>query len=105
MQKGNVDDFRALWRLRAVDAEHTIVKLEILVDPKLPAPASIVTPELCTAAEKAVTGVRTHAEKNTSNASASHTQQDTPGPGAKEGAKDGATEAAKDGAKEKEEGS
>lgn len=75
MQKGNVDDFRAVWRLRAVDAEHTIVKLEILVDPKLPAPASIVTPELCTAAEKAVTGVREHAEKKRTEASASHTEQ------------------------------
>jgi ribosome-associated toxin RatA of RatAB toxin-antitoxin module len=64
MKSGNVDDFRAVWRLRAVDAEHTIVKLEILVDPKIPAPASIVTPELCTAAEKAVTGVRENAEKN-----------------------------------------
>lgn len=63
MLRGNVDDFRAVWRLRAVDAEHTIVKLELLVDPSLPAPASLVTPELCTAADNAVTSVRKHAEK------------------------------------------
>jgi hypothetical protein len=63
MLRGNVDDFRAVWRLRAVDAEHTIVKLELLVDPSLPAPASLVTPELCTASENAVTGVRKTSEK------------------------------------------
>jgi ribosome-associated toxin RatA of RatAB toxin-antitoxin module len=63
MLRGNVDDFRAVWRLRAVDAENTIVKLELLVDPSLPAPASLVTPELCTASENAVTGVRKQAEK------------------------------------------
>jgi hypothetical protein len=70
MKSGNVDDFRAVWRLRAVDAEHTIVKLEILVDPTLPAPSSVVTPELCTAADKAVSGVRDQAEKNRLAASA-----------------------------------
>jgi hypothetical protein len=63
MLRGNVDDFRAVWRLRAVDAENTIVKLELLVDPSLPAPASLVTPELCTASENAVTGVRKESEK------------------------------------------
>lgn len=63
MLRGNVDDFRAVWRLRAVDAEHTIVKLELLVDPSLPAPASLVTPELTNASDNAVTSVRKHAEK------------------------------------------
>jgi len=70
MDRGNVDDFRALWRLRAVDAERTIVKLEILVDPKMPVPSAIVTPELCTAADKAVTGVRNHAEAKKKEATA-----------------------------------
>lgn len=64
MLRGNVDDFRAVWRLRAVDAEHTIVKLELLVDPSLPAPASLVTPELCGASENAVASVRKQSEKN-----------------------------------------
>ncbi|MBK9259006.1 MAG: hypothetical protein IPM54_04150 [Polyangiaceae bacterium] len=63
MLRGNVDDFRAVWHLRAVDSQHTIVKLDLLVDPKLPAPASLVTPELCTAAENAVSGVRKQSEK------------------------------------------
>ena len=61
--KGNVDDFRAVWRLRAVDENRTVLKLEILVDPKLPLPASMVTPELAYAADKAVTAVRDRAEK------------------------------------------
>jgi ribosome-associated toxin RatA of RatAB toxin-antitoxin module len=60
--RGNVDDFRAVWRLRAVDDTHTIVKLELLVDPKLPLPGSAVTPELQYASDKAVTAVRDKAE-------------------------------------------
>ena len=60
--RGNVDDFRAVWRLRAVDDTHTVVKLELLVDPKLPIPGSLVTPELSYAADKAVTAVRDRAE-------------------------------------------
>jgi ribosome-associated toxin RatA of RatAB toxin-antitoxin module len=61
--KGNVDDFRALWRLRAVDETHTIVKCEILVAPKLPMPPKMITGELSYAADKAVTGVRDKAEQ------------------------------------------
>ena len=72
MERGNVDDFRATWKLRAVDGDKTIVKLEILVDPKMPVPSSVVTPELCTAADKAVTGVREQAEKNHGAASAAN---------------------------------
>ncbi|KYF64841.1 hypothetical protein BE04_13595, partial [Sorangium cellulosum] len=42
-KRGNVADFRARWRLRAVDEHHTILKLELFVDPKLPFPPSAVT--------------------------------------------------------------
>jgi ribosome-associated toxin RatA of RatAB toxin-antitoxin module len=81
--RGNVDDFRAVWKLRAVDAEHTVVKLELLVDPTLPAPASVVTPELCGAAEKAVTGVREKAQEGraAATAQAAATPQGAPGDG------------------------
>jgi len=72
-QRGNVDDFRAVWRLRAVDAEHTVVKLELLVDPKLPAPASVITGELTGAADKAVTAVRERAQQNKAAATAAVT--------------------------------
>lgn len=60
-QKGNLADFRATWRLRAVDADHTILKLEVLVDPKLPLPAKKITDELESAADKGVTEVRDRA--------------------------------------------
>src|SRR5262249_41999824 len=67
--KGNVDDFRAIWRLRPIDEKHTVVKLEILVDPKMPLPPKMVTPELSYAADKAVTAVRDRAEKAAGTAS------------------------------------
>ncbi|WP_437681171.1 SRPBCC family protein [Sorangium sp. So ce131] len=61
-KRGNVADFRARWRLRAVDEHHTIVKLELLVAPKLPFPPSAVTAQLVRAADKAVTAVRNRAQ-------------------------------------------
>ncbi|MBI5533252.1 MAG: hypothetical protein HY898_11075 [Deltaproteobacteria bacterium] len=62
MQQGNVNDFRASWRLIPVDATHTILRSEILIVPKLPLPSSVVTPELSYAADKAVTSSRNKAE-------------------------------------------
>lgn len=76
--RGNVDDFRAVWRLRAVDDTHTIVKLELLVDPKLPLPGSAVTPELQYAADKAVTAVRDKAENRPPAASPSTATAQSP---------------------------
>ncbi|WP_437338112.1 SRPBCC family protein [Sorangium sp. So ce394] len=61
-KRGNVADFRARWRLRAVDEHHTILKLELFVDPKLPFPPSAVTTQLARAADKAVTAVRNRAQ-------------------------------------------
>ncbi|WP_437665997.1 type II toxin-antitoxin system RatA family toxin [Sorangium sp. So ce1182] len=61
-KRGNVSDFRARWRLRAVDEHHTILKLELFVAPKLPFPPSVVTSQLVRAADKAVTAVRDRAE-------------------------------------------
>ncbi|MCC6557634.1 MAG: hypothetical protein IT372_32170 [Polyangiaceae bacterium] len=61
-KRGNVADFRSVWRLRAVDADHTVLKLEILVDPNIPVPSSLVTKQLRIAAEKGVTGVRDRAQ-------------------------------------------
>ncbi|KYG05288.1 hypothetical protein BE21_41725 [Sorangium cellulosum] len=61
-KRGNVADFRARWRLRAVDEHHTILKLELFVDPKLPFPPSAVTTQLARAADKAVTAVRSRAQ-------------------------------------------
>jgi hypothetical protein len=60
--KGNVDDLRAVWHLTPVDADHTIVKLELLIVPTLPVPASLVTPELEYASDQAVSATRERTE-------------------------------------------
>jgi ribosome-associated toxin RatA of RatAB toxin-antitoxin module len=60
--QGNVDELRALWRLIPIDAGHTIVKLELLIVPKLPLPGSVVTPELEFASDQAVSAVRDRIE-------------------------------------------
>lgn len=62
MQQGNVNDFRASWKLSPVDANHTILTSEILIVPKLPLPSAVVTPELEYAADKAVTASRNRSE-------------------------------------------
>lgn len=61
--KGNVDAFAAVWRLRPTEDGKTVLKLELLVDPQLPFPNSMVTGELKYAADKAVTSVRDRVEK------------------------------------------
>jgi ribosome-associated toxin RatA of RatAB toxin-antitoxin module len=61
---GNVEDLRAIWHLVPVDADHTIVKLELLIVPKLAmiVPNSIVTDELEFASDQAVTATRERTE-------------------------------------------
>jgi ribosome-associated toxin RatA of RatAB toxin-antitoxin module len=60
--QSNVSDFRATYRLIPVDEQHTLLKAELLIVPKLPLPGSMVTPELAFAADKAVTASRDRAE-------------------------------------------
>lgn len=60
--KGNMADFRAVWRLRAAGDDRTIVKLELFADPDLPVPDAFVEDGLVAASAKAVTGIRDHAE-------------------------------------------
>jgi ribosome-associated toxin RatA of RatAB toxin-antitoxin module len=62
--QGNVDDLRAVWHLIPVDADHTIVKLELLIVPKLAmiVPNSIVTDELEFASDQAVSATRDRTE-------------------------------------------
>jgi ribosome-associated toxin RatA of RatAB toxin-antitoxin module len=71
MVDGNVDDLRAVWHLRPVDDKHTVLKCELLIVPKLPLPAGVVTPELEFAADQAVTATRDRSE-----AKAKETAQD-----------------------------
>ncbi len=60
--QGNVDDLRAVWHLQPIDADHTLVKLELLIVPTLPVPASLVTPELEFASDQAVSATRDRTE-------------------------------------------
>jgi ribosome-associated toxin RatA of RatAB toxin-antitoxin module len=60
--QGNVEDLRAVWHLQPIDADHTVVKLELLIVPTLPVPASLVTPELEFASDQAVSATRDRTE-------------------------------------------
>jgi ribosome-associated toxin RatA of RatAB toxin-antitoxin module len=62
MEKGNMDDFKATWRYRAVDADHTIVSLDLYLAPKLPVTDALVSEEERDAAADGVRGIKTHAE-------------------------------------------
>ena len=93
MVKGNVSDFRAIWRLRPVDATHTILKIELLVDPDLPAPKSLVEYELKSAADRAVSSMRDHAEeqaKADGSVASAPPASPAPPPAAGEAKRDGA---------------
>ncbi|WP_437970732.1 SRPBCC family protein [Sorangium sp. So ce260] len=96
-KRGNVSDFRARWRLRAVDEHHTILKLELFVDPKLPFPPSVVTAQLVRAADRAVTAVRNRAQAD-APASARPSTTAAAAPGASPGAAASAPAAASSGA-------
>lgn len=63
--QGNVRDLRAVWHIQPIDENRTLLKLELLIVPKLPLPASVITPELEYAAEQAVTASRDRAESRT----------------------------------------
>ena len=60
--QGNVRDLRAVWHLHPIDENRTLLKLELLIVPKLPLPASVITPELEFAAEQAVVASKERAE-------------------------------------------
>jgi ribosome-associated toxin RatA of RatAB toxin-antitoxin module len=60
--QGNVKDLRTVFRLYPADGEHTILKLELLVVPKLPIPAALLSHELRDAAERAVGAISKRAE-------------------------------------------
>ena len=58
MTEGNVDLFHATWEITPVDATHTLVEFEILVDPDLPLPASVFTAENVKAARRTIRALR-----------------------------------------------
>jgi ribosome-associated toxin RatA of RatAB toxin-antitoxin module len=62
MIEGNVDDFRGQWRLRGVGDNQSVVKMELLVVPKFPAPSKVITAELQGAAANAANSLCRRAE-------------------------------------------
>jgi ribosome-associated toxin RatA of RatAB toxin-antitoxin module len=58
----NLEDLRATWRLYAIDDDHTILKLELLLVPRLPLPDSLITSQLAESADDAVRACRDRAE-------------------------------------------
>jgi carbon monoxide dehydrogenase subunit G len=60
---GNIDDLRARWRLRPVDATHTIVSFDLWLSPRIFAPNALINSEIADASGIAVRSVRTAMEK------------------------------------------
>jgi hypothetical protein len=60
--KGNVDNMDAVWTLRAVDPEWTLLKFDLLLKPGLPVPQSAVDEELRDSALYAVDAVHDRAQ-------------------------------------------
>jgi len=60
--RGNVKRLDATWRIEKVDEQKSVLSLELLVVPDLPAPTSVVSAELRKAAGKAVNAARIEAE-------------------------------------------
>lgn len=63
VNKGNIKDFRAVWHIAAIDADHTLLQLELLVVPNFPVPGSLVTSALEESADNGVTACRSRAEQ------------------------------------------
>jgi ribosome-associated toxin RatA of RatAB toxin-antitoxin module len=59
---GNVKDFRAIWRLEPIDADHTKLTLEVFLYPTLPLPTNVLNDENVQGAEKGVTAMRKRIE-------------------------------------------
>ena len=58
MVQGNMDAMQARWELSSVDPQHTLVAFQLLMDPKVPLPASLVSDENEKAAQKTIRALR-----------------------------------------------
>jgi hypothetical protein len=63
MIDGNVSRFEATFRLKKIDEQSTQLNLEMLIEPKLPVPAALVTRETADASDGAVRRLRDFSEK------------------------------------------
>jgi hypothetical protein len=62
--KGNVEDCDIVWTMRAVDSQWTVLKLDLLLKPGIPAPQSAVDEELRDSAMNAVDNMHDRAQGN-----------------------------------------
>ena len=58
MVQGNMDAMFARWELTPIDSEHTLVAFQLLMDPKVPLPASLVSNENEKASQKTIRALR-----------------------------------------------
>jgi hypothetical protein len=63
--KGNVEDMNVLWTIHALDAGWTVLKLDLLLKPGLPAPQSAIDEELRDSARYAVDMIHDRAQGTT----------------------------------------
>lgn len=62
-QKGNVEDLQAVWHYRPIDDGHTVVTLEMFVQPKLAVPDGLMISQREDAAGEGVIGVKDRAQQ------------------------------------------
>lgn len=58
MTKGNLSHMEARWEIRPLDARRTLVTFDMLVDPKIPLPAGLVSTENRKAARRSIKALR-----------------------------------------------
>lgn len=61
--KGNVKDFKAIWRLKKLDAQSTELSLEVFLSPNLPMPVHLMNDENMGGSSSGVAAMRAHAEQ------------------------------------------
>jgi hypothetical protein len=64
--KGNIDALNVVWTMRALDAEWTLLKCDLLLKPGLPAPQSAIDEELRDSARYAVDAIHDRAQGSAS---------------------------------------
>lgn len=61
--KGNVKDFKAIWRLKKIDEGKTELSLEVFLNPNLPMPTKLMNNENLKGSASGVAAMRRHAEE------------------------------------------
>jgi hypothetical protein len=69
MTKGNVDVLQAVWEVTPLDDGRTLVAFQIVVDPDLPLPTSLVNSENAKTARMTIRALRERVTKPTGKAS------------------------------------